>query len=200
MPGTSWTVYLAATGPGNDSAAVITERAINFVRPQAAFFVGIAGSLKSDVSRGDVVVALEVYAYHGGKESREGFKGRPRSWETSHPLQQVAMYVHSVDDWRGALSEAEGATTKVHFKPIAAGDLVLDAPAESPSRVHLERNFNDAVAVEMEGAGFASPTPPPRRVFPSFWSAGSAIWRMEPSRAPMVLACRKPLRRTLRCS
>jgi hypothetical protein len=44
----------------------------------------------------------------------------------------------------------------VHFKPIAAGDLVLDAPAESPSRVHLDRNFNDAVAVEMEGAGFAN--------------------------------------------
>lgn len=156
LPGTSWTVYLAATGPGNDSAAVITERAINFVRPQAVFFVGIAGSLKSDVSPGDVVVALEVYAYHGGKESPEGFKGRPRSWETSHPLQQVAMYVHSVDEWRGALSEAERATTKVHFKPIAAGDLVLDAPAESPSRVHLDRNFNDAVAVEMEGAGFAN--------------------------------------------
>ncbi|MDX3641977.1 5'-methylthioadenosine/S-adenosylhomocysteine nucleosidase [Streptomyces sp. MB09-02B] len=156
LAGTPWTVYLAATGPGNDSAAVITERAINFVRPQAVFFVGIAGSLKSDVSRGDVVVALEVYAYHGGKESPEGFKGRPRSWETSHPLQQVAMYVHSVDDWRGVLPEAERHTAKVHFKPIAAGDLLLDAPAESPSRVHLDRNYNDAVAVEMEGAGFAN--------------------------------------------
>ncbi|MGW1588498.1 5'-methylthioadenosine/S-adenosylhomocysteine nucleosidase family protein [Streptomyces sp. NPDC002386] len=190
LPGTSWTVYLAATGPGNDSAAVITERAINFVRPQAVFFVGIAGSLKSDVSPGDVVVALEVYAYHGGKESPEGFKGRPRSWETSHPLQQVAMYVHSVDEWRGALSEAERATTKVHFKPIAAGDLVLDAPAESPSRVHLDRNFNDAVAVEMEGAGFAKPRP--RRGSPSFWSGGSVIWRTEPSGAPTMPACRKP--------
>lgn len=156
LPGTSWTVYLAATGPGNDSAAVITERAINFVRPQAVFFVGIAGSLKPDVSPGDVVVALEVYAYHGGKESPDGFKGRPRSWDTSHPLQQVAMYVHSVDDWREAPPEAERHTTKVHFKPIAAGDLVLDAPAESPSRVHLDQNFNDAVAVEMEGAGFAN--------------------------------------------
>jgi nucleoside phosphorylase len=59
LPGTSWTVYLAVTGPGNDSAAVITERAINFVRPQAVFFVGIAGSLKPDVSPGDVVVASE---------------------------------------------------------------------------------------------------------------------------------------------
>lgn len=156
LAGTPWTVYLAATGPGNDSAAVITERAINFVRPQAVFFVGIAGSLKSDVSRGDVVVALDVYAYHGGKESPEGFKGRPRSWETSHPLQQVAMYVHSVDDWRRALPAAERHTTKVHFKPIAAGDVVLDAPAESLPRGHLERNFNDAVAVEMEGAGFAN--------------------------------------------
>ncbi|MFF1300241.1 MULTISPECIES: hypothetical protein [unclassified Streptomyces] len=156
LPGTSWTVYLAATGPGNDSAAVITERAINFVRPQAVFFVGIAGSLKPDVSPGDVVVASEVYAYHGGKESTGGFKGRPRSWETTHHLQQVAMHVDSVDDWRGRLPEMERDATLVHFKPIAAGDLVLDAPAGSPSRVLLDQNFNDAVAVEMEGAGFAN--------------------------------------------
>ncbi|MGW0833591.1 5'-methylthioadenosine/S-adenosylhomocysteine nucleosidase family protein [Streptomyces prunicolor] len=156
LPGTSWTVYLAATGPGNDSAAVITERAINFVRPQAVFFVGIAGSLKPDVSPGDVVVALDVYAYHGGKESSDGFKGRPRSWETTHQLQQVAMHVDSLDDWRLRLPEAKRHTTNVYFKPIAAGDIVLDAPAESPSRVHLDRNFNDAVAVEMEGAGFAN--------------------------------------------
>jgi nucleoside phosphorylase len=156
LPGTSWTVYLAATGPGNDSAAVITERAINFVRPQAVFFVGIAGSLKPDVSPGDVVVASEVYAYHGGKESTGGFKGRPRSWETTHHLQQVAMHVDSVDDWRGRLPETERDTPQVYFKPIAAGDLVLDAPAGSPSRVLLDQNFNDAVALEMEGAGFAN--------------------------------------------
>ncbi|MFE4969148.1 hypothetical protein [Streptomyces sp. NPDC056660] len=156
LRGTPWTVYLAATGPGNDSAAVITERVINFVRPQAVFFVGIAGSLKPDVSPGDVVVASEVYAYHGGKESAEGFKGRPRSWETTHHLQQVAMLVDSVGDWRGRLPEAGRDTTEVYFKPIAAGDLVLDAPTGSPSRVLLDRNFNDVVAVEMEGAGFAN--------------------------------------------
>ncbi|WP_189111171.1 5'-methylthioadenosine/S-adenosylhomocysteine nucleosidase family protein [Streptomyces camponoticapitis] len=98
LRGTSWTVYLAITGAGNDSAAAITERAVSHFRPQAAFFAGIAGSLKPDVFPNDVVVALEVYAYHGGKEDPEGFKVRPRSWETTHLLQQVAMYTDNVTD------------------------------------------------------------------------------------------------------
>jgi nucleoside phosphorylase len=155
LKGTSWTVYLAVTGAGNDSAAAITERAVSYFRPQAVFFTGIAGSLKHDVSPGDVVVALEVYAYHGGKEDPEGFKLRPRSWETSHSLQQVAMYVDSVTDWRAGISEG-ARSPKVHFKPIAAGDRVMNSPAESPPRLFLNQNYNDAVAVDMEGAGFAS--------------------------------------------
>ncbi|MFF1682135.1 hypothetical protein ACFVYG_39570 [Streptomyces sp. NPDC058256] len=156
LTGTPWTVCLAVTGAGNDSAAAITERAVSYFRPQAVFFTGIAGSLKPDVSPGDVVVALEVYAYHGGKEDPEGFKVRSRSWETSHSLQQVAMYADDVTNWRARLPEAARTTTKVHFKPIAAGDRVLNSPAGSPPRAFLDQNYNDAVAVDMEGAGFAS--------------------------------------------
>ncbi|NEC44851.1 5'-methylthioadenosine/S-adenosylhomocysteine nucleosidase [Streptomyces sp. SID8016] len=155
LRGTSWTVYLAITGAGNDSAAAITERAVSYFRPQAAFFTGIAGSLKPDVFPNDVVVALEVYAYHGGKEDSEGFKVRPRSWETTHLLQQVAMYADNATDWRAKLPEAD-RDIKVHFKPIAAGDRVLNSPAGSSPRLFLDQNYNDAVAVDMEGAGFAS--------------------------------------------
>lgn len=165
-----------------DTLVVLTalplERRAVRRRPQAVLFVGIAGSLKPDVSPGDVVVASEVYAYHGGKESTGGFKGRPRSWETTHHLQQVAMHVDSVDDWRGRLPERERDATQVHFKPIAAGDLVLDAPAGSPSRVLLDQNFNDAVAVEMEGAGFANAAT--KAGVPFLSARGSATWRTEP--------------------
>ncbi|MFS4095894.1 hypothetical protein [Streptomyces sp. AF1A] len=156
LTGTSYIVYLAATGPGNDSAAAITERAVSFVRPRAVFFTGIAGALKADVSPGDVVVATEVHAYHGGKQDPEGFMVRPRSWEASYELQQVAHYVASVGSWRQKLPEAAQTSTTVHFKPIVAGDVVLNAPQESPLRVFLDRYYNGAVAVEMEGAGFAS--------------------------------------------
>ncbi|MFE2353092.1 hypothetical protein [Streptomyces parvulus] len=156
LAGTSSTVYLTATGPGNDSAAVITERAVSFVKPRAVLFTGIAGALKADISPGDVVVATEVHAYHGGKEDPEGFKARSRSWEATYSLQQVAQYVANVGAWREKLPEGDRASTAVHFKPIVAGDVVLNAPQESPLRVFLDRNYNGAVAVEMEGVGFAS--------------------------------------------
>ncbi|MGM7442605.1 5'-methylthioadenosine/S-adenosylhomocysteine nucleosidase family protein [Streptomyces tunisiensis] len=156
LSGTSCTVYLTSTGPGNDSAAVITERAVSFVQPRAVLFTGIAGALKEDISPGDVVVATEVYAYHGGKQDPEGFKARPRSWEATYSLQQVAQYVANVGAWRNKLPEKARTSTAVHFKPIVAGDVVLNAPQKSPLRVFLDQYYNGAVAVEMEGAGFAS--------------------------------------------
>lgn len=153
---THWTVCLGVTGPGNVSAAAITERAISRFRPQAVFFTGIAGAIKSDVSPGDVVVALEVYSYQGGKQDPDEFKIRSRSWESSHSLQQVAMYVHAINSWRHRLIDTDCESAKVHFKPVVAGDVVLNAPSDSPLRIFLEANYNVAVAVEMEGAGFAS--------------------------------------------
>ncbi|GGK24066.1 hypothetical protein GCM10011583_65030 [Streptomyces camponoticapitis] len=44
----------------------------------------------------------------------------------------------------------------MHFKPIAAGDRVINSPAGSSPRLFLDQNYNDAVAVDMEGAGFVS--------------------------------------------
>ncbi|WP_052032477.1 5'-methylthioadenosine/S-adenosylhomocysteine nucleosidase family protein [Streptomyces viridochromogenes] len=156
LAGTSTTVCLAVTGAGNDSAAVITERAINFFQPEAVFFTGIAGSLKADVSPGDVVVAIEVYSYHGGKQDPDGFKARPRGWEASYSLQQVAMYVDNVGAWAAHLAQDSGGSAEVHFKPIVTGDVVVNAPAGSPLRVFLDEHYNGAVAVEMEAAGFAN--------------------------------------------
>jgi nucleoside phosphorylase len=156
LSGTSCTVYLTATGPGNDSAASITERAVNFVQPRAVVFTGIAGALKADVAPGDVVVATEVQAYQGGKRDLEGFKARPQSWEATYSLLQVAQYVANIGDWKERLPERARTSTAVHFKPIAAGDIVLDAPEGSSSRTFLNQHYNSAVAVEMEGAGFAS--------------------------------------------
>ncbi|MEV0139592.1 5'-methylthioadenosine/S-adenosylhomocysteine nucleosidase [Streptomyces globisporus] len=156
LAGTSHTVYLTSTGPGNDSAAALTERAVSFVQPRAVFFTGIAGGLKSDISPGDIVVATEVHAYHGGKQDPDGFKVRPRSWEASYQLQQVAQYVANVGTWRSRLPEGARTSTAVHFKPIVAGDVVLNAPQESSLRTFLDHSYNGAAAVEMEGAGFAS--------------------------------------------
>ncbi|GAB1515110.1 5'-methylthioadenosine/S-adenosylhomocysteine nucleosidase family protein [Actinophytocola sp. KF-1] len=143
-------VGLAVTGEGNARAATIAERAITEFRPAAVLFVGIAGGLRDWLKLGDVVVATRVYGYHGGSSGDDGFDARPRAWETSHELDQVARHVDRTGAWRSAAS----GEPDVHFCPIAAGEVLLES-ADSDVAEQLRHHYNDAVAVEMESAGVA---------------------------------------------
>ncbi|MFI8830618.1 5'-methylthioadenosine/S-adenosylhomocysteine nucleosidase [Streptomyces afghaniensis] len=142
LPGTPWSVALVEMGEGNLTAAALTERVMSWLEPEAVFFVGVAGGLKSDIALGDVVVATKVYAVHGGKETPEGFLVRPEAWRASHRLAAAA---------RDALRD----DPRAHLKPVAAGDVVL-AAVESGLAEHLRRHYNDAAAMEMEGSGVVS--------------------------------------------
>ena len=137
-----WSVALLELGEGNLTAATLTERVMSWLEPQAVFFVGVAGSLKPDIEIGDVVVATKVYGIHGGKETDKDFLVRPEAWRASHRLEQAAR-------------EALRKDPHAHLKPIAAGDVVL-ASARSALAEHLRTHYNDAAAMEMEGAGIAS--------------------------------------------
>jgi len=145
-------VAVGVTGQGTLAAATLTERAITEFSPAAVLFVGIAGGLRPWLEIGDVVVGTKVYAYHGGKSTDADFLTRPRSWEISHELEQVARKVHRTRKWYEPVGGAQAP--EVHFEAIAAGDVVLDS-GTSPVANALHRNYNDAVAVEMESAGFA---------------------------------------------
>ncbi|WP_438828990.1 5'-methylthioadenosine/S-adenosylhomocysteine nucleosidase family protein [Streptomyces gottesmaniae] len=142
LAGSSWRVALAEIGEGNLTAATLTERIYTWIAPQALFFVGVAGGLKGDINIGDVVVATKICGIQGGKQTPEGFLVRPEAWHATHRLEQAARY---------ALRNAD---YQVHFKPIAVGDFVLADAASAITR-HLNKHYNDAVAIEMEGAGVA---------------------------------------------
>lgn len=142
LKGTPWRIVIAEMGAGNESAAVIAERAAQMFQPRAVLFTGIAGSLKTDVLPGHVVVATRVHAYQGGRQTEDGLLARPESWEADHGLLQAA---------RTALRPR---LDTCHFKAVAAGDVVLDA-ADTQLRQWLKDKYNDAVAIEMEGAGVA---------------------------------------------
>lgn len=141
-------VAVGVTGQGTLAAAALTERAIAEFSPAAVLFVGIAGGLRPWLEIGDVVVGTKVYAYQGGKSEDAEFLARPRSWDISHELEQVARRVHRARTWH------EPPAPEVCFEAIAAGDVVLNSTT-SPVAHALHRNYNDAVAVEMESAGFA---------------------------------------------
>ena len=155
LAGSPIPVVLGVTGEGNNGAAILVERANSWYDPQALLFVGVAGSLRDDVGLGDVVVATRVYAYHSGKDTDKGFLGRPRSWEASHDLIQLARHIDLTGEWTQWLpAEVRDNPPTVHFAPIAAGETVLTSRGSALAR-RLHRNFNDAAAVEMEGAGAA---------------------------------------------
>ncbi|QSB04674.1 5'-methylthioadenosine/S-adenosylhomocysteine nucleosidase [Natronoglycomyces albus] len=148
--GTDCKVVLGLTGVGNQSAAVIAERAIRQFNPTAVFFVGVAGALWG-TPLGDIVVASRVYAYHGGTSEDDGLKTRPRSWEANHSIDQLAKSLARSSDWTARLpSEVEHP--KVHFGPIAAGEIVQNSRISREAQWIRER-FNDATAIEMEAAG-----------------------------------------------
>jgi adenosylhomocysteine nucleosidase len=153
--GTRCRVALGLTGKGNHAAAVLAERAIEEFSPLAVFFVGVAGALWDSTSLGDVVMATQVYAYHGGTSEDDGLKARPRSWETAHGLVQLASHLGRSGDWAGEDQAPAGERVpRVHFGPIAAGEIVQNSRDSYEARL-IREHYNDALAVEMEGAGIA---------------------------------------------
>jgi nucleoside phosphorylase len=150
MPGVPWPIALVVTGEGNSDAAVLAERAAALFRPWAMFVVGVAGGLKDEIGLGDVVVATWVYGYHSGKAGAAGFRARPRAYRGAHKLVQAARMVEVKGAWLESLPD--GVRPAVHFKPIAAGEVVLNS-RDVPLSRQLTQHYEDAAAIEMESAG-----------------------------------------------
>ncbi|WP_194892247.1 5'-methylthioadenosine/S-adenosylhomocysteine nucleosidase family protein [Catenulispora pinisilvae] len=145
-------VVCAQVGPGNLSAGVLAERAAGRFAPRALLFAGIAASLTPTVRIGDVVVASKVYAYDMSKHVPDGELQRPAAWESSHGLLQVAHRALDGTAWAAGVVAGAGELVPVHYKPVAAGPVLLDSP-DSWLRRHLYEHYNDAVALEMESVG-----------------------------------------------
>jgi 8-oxo-dGTP diphosphatase len=146
-------VALALVGKGNHAAAVLAERAISEFDPAALLFVGVAGALRPSITLGDVVVATHVYAYHGGTSQDDGLKARPRVWEVSHRVQQIAQHLKRTGEWAHQLPPGMKHPDVV-FGPIAAGEVVQDSTISAEAR-WIREHYNDACAIEMEAAGVA---------------------------------------------
>lgn len=152
LRGTDCQVALALTGKGNQSAAVLAERAFQEFEPVAVLFVGVAGALW-DTPLGDVVVATHVYAYQGGTSEDDGFKARPRVWEAEHGISQLAAHVARLGDWADNTMPGNHSPS-VHFGAIAAGEVVHNSRISYEAEL-VRRHYNDALAIEMESAGVA---------------------------------------------
>jgi nucleoside phosphorylase len=145
-----WHVCVAEIGPGNEDAAVETDRAISEFDPDVILFVGVAGGFKDDLKHGDVVVE-KVYSYAGGKAAEE-FYPRPEAFST---LRSLGQLVETVRRGRWLVADDTGEfpdQPDVQFKPITAGPNVITSKRSEVAE-RIKRHYNDTVAVDMESAG-----------------------------------------------
>ena len=146
-----WEVGIVEMGKGNTKAAQRTERAVAHFRPDVVLFVGVAAGIK-DVTIGDIVVATKVYYYHSGK-SGEDFKYRPELVLPHHRILERAKAESRKSDWLKSIDPAPSPKPSVCLGPIAAGEQVVTYKNSETFKL-IRKNYNDALALEMEGYGF----------------------------------------------
>ncbi len=153
--GRPWQVAVAEIGPHIGPAAQQFERAVNHFGPEIVLFVGVAGRLK-DVSLGDVVFASKAYLYEAGRAEQE-FRPRTEVCNASFGMEQLARAEAREENWLGRIKprpRGRGPNApRVYIGPIAAGERVV-ASEDAEDFKLIRRYYDDALAVEMEGAGF----------------------------------------------
>jgi len=152
--GTSWEVLIVRSGKGNISAASATGRALQYFKPDVAFFVGVAGGIK-DASLGDVVVADEVLYYEFAKAgSKEKVLARPSGYRSDSDLVPIAYDEAITKEWLRRLENTSPVDAPKAFVGMIASGEKLVASRRSALYNFLKNNYNQAIAVEMEGFGF----------------------------------------------
>ncbi len=147
-----WDVRIAEVGAGNTRAALGTRDAIAHFNPNVILFVGVAAGIK-DLVLGDVVVATKVYYYEFWRVEETDSARRPEVSNVDSQLIELAKDEANESDWRTRLKTAPSQSPKVIVKPIASGEKLI-ASTKSIEYQRLRDQYNDAIAVEMEGHGF----------------------------------------------
>lgn len=149
-----WKVAVVECGQGNQRAGLLASSAISFLDPNILMFVGIAGGLKSDICLGDVVASTKVYNIHSAKAGQDFF-ARPAVENTCHKLEQLARLVVRHKLWHKRISRTHADQQdlpKGFVGPLASSEQVI-ANLTSETFEIIEKHYNDAQAVEMEGYG-----------------------------------------------
>jgi nucleoside phosphorylase len=153
---TEYEVMVCETGMKVVKMALATTAAVDYFNPQIALVIGIAGGIKSDIKKGDVVIGESIYGYGGGKEEETGFSARPDMERCSDKLVAQSKIIRVGRKWeeRIHLAAPDGSQPNVHVGQIAVDDKVV-ATDKGPTFSLIKKHYNDALCLEMESIGFA---------------------------------------------
>ncbi len=149
-------IIIRECGAKNTTSAIETERAINYFKPNAMFFVGIAGSRKpKDFGIGDVIFPEVILSYEGGKSEKETFLARPDIGVLTYAVLETAKAERKKEDWKMLIKNSiDPKNVKADIGIIASGEQVVEH-FESEVGAILTKHYNHTSAIEMEGFGFA---------------------------------------------
>jgi len=158
--GEEHTILLArCRSRGNNSANSLASELIREFQPTNLIVVGIAGGVsgRDDLALGDVVTHDDLHYYELIKQSGGTEQQREMVVETASPsLLDTAEKVVLRNDWWQALTIGRPADLeskpKVVTGQILSGDKLLGDP-ESEQLINLLKQFDKALAVEMESGG-----------------------------------------------
>lgn len=136
-------VVLARTGVGKVLAAMLTQRLLDVYEPEALIFTGVAGTLRSDLDIGDVVVARDCMQHDFDATPVGILRGEiPYTGYRIFPCDN--RLVSAAASWSG-----DGH--RVVVGRVLTGDQFLTGRDLSSHRYLVEELHGDAI--EMEGAG-----------------------------------------------
>jgi nucleoside phosphorylase len=149
-------IIIRECGAKNTTSAIETERAIQYFKPNAMFFVGIAGSRKpKDFSIGDVIFPEVILSYEGGKSEKESFLARPDIGVLTYAILETAKAERKKEDWKMLIKNSiDPKSVKADIGIIASGEQVVEHYESEVGKI-LTKHYNQTSAVEMEGFGFA---------------------------------------------
>jgi nucleoside phosphorylase len=162
-PGSHELILTKADGRGNQASALCARDLVEDFRPEVVLVVGIAGGLaqREGVSPGDLVVP--DYLHYADFRSLKKEGDQPRH----APYDPPAVTLHStcvfpvINDpsWRDGISLQPPESRKaprVLVGALVSGEKVYgDATHEEQRRLLEEKEYSDAVAVDMESMGVA---------------------------------------------
>jgi nucleoside phosphorylase len=153
-------VLECVTSPGNITASLAAQQAIQRWHPTTVVLCGIAAGVRNDKERqlGDVIVADQVAYYELEKKTGEDFRPRYRVFPANSLLVHAAKLLRS-SEWVHSIiaHRPDGTAGRVlpvsHAGTVACGEKVV---ADERFVESLRRAWPQLIGLEMEGAGVAT--------------------------------------------